>query len=696
RGPAPDPLTHMLRESLDASPVFFGTNLMYLLEVADVMDLPFAGPARTLADIFLEVDTIETTSALHVVASTTADELQRARIEKVLAARSHEVHPVVRDFGRVEVVEALHASHALSDGSHIALMLRWPDGTEAAAIVMILGGPDGRHIGDVILSEDDHAVTRATLRQAADELTVIDTLNLGHAADTLAAAAIGYLDLAEDARPQTESWPALNSFLSYLVRAMFAQNEASPAGEPMTHTPSPFAFWQNTPIEVPAAPAKPTLARLRIEIEETEPLVWREVEVRSDLNLAALHDVIVAAFGWLDYHLHRFWPDTDRYGSHFVTEFDEEESAVGTREETVRIDQVLREAGDQVAYEYDFGDSWRHLITLLSTRPLQSDDPQAVCVGGERRGPVEDVGGTGGHNELVADFTRVGLAGLEKDLQSWLPEGYDPAEFDVETANRELAESRKSPLSHLCPVRLCDGLADLRRRTREGFEDLHDLITALVEADLPQLEDVTEEQAREEFAHLYAMLELVADRPVTLTQAGYLKPAVVATLVESLDVHRDWLWGSSRESDVVPVLCLREGMTEIGLLRKARGRLSITAAGRKALADPAALLSHVASRIGHSRRPFDLEARAAYLLLVGVGDRGPGGERVVPLLAQGGWRYDDGAPISTMALWRATDHTRALLGELFGGRRSREGADFSPSVRAIARGAVLPRRHGAR
>jgi hypothetical protein len=61
--------------------------------------------------------------------------------------------------------------------------------------------------------------------------------------------------------------------------------------------------------------ASPTnaIATLRIEIKYIEPLIWRRVAVRTSMNLMALHKVIQAAMGWLDYHLWEFivdpWPD---------------------------------------------------------------------------------------------------------------------------------------------------------------------------------------------------------------------------------------------------------------------------------------------------------------------------------------------------------------------------------------------------
>ena len=53
---------------------------------------------------------------------------------------------------------------------------------------------------------------------------------------------------------------------------------------------------------------------LRIELEDIEPLIWRRVAVRTSMSLKAVHRLIQAATGWLDYHLWEFTTDHHKYG----------------------------------------------------------------------------------------------------------------------------------------------------------------------------------------------------------------------------------------------------------------------------------------------------------------------------------------------------------------------------------------------
>ncbi len=110
-----------------------------------------------------------------------------------------------------------------------------------------------------------------------------------------------------------------------------------------------------------------TTFRVRIEVIDVVPPIWRTLELTSDLSLDALHEVIQAAFGWENRHLHRFHPTPDPYISDLETIInvgDEDEGAEGISEPSLTLDRLLHEPGDSWYYTYDFGDDWTHLVTL--------------------------------------------------------------------------------------------------------------------------------------------------------------------------------------------------------------------------------------------------------------------------------------------------------------------------------------------
>jgi hypothetical protein len=41
------------------------------------------------------------------------------------------------------------------------------------------------------------------------------------------------------------------------------------------------------------------IATLRIELQDTDPVIWRQVEVPTSVTLKVLHDIIQAVMGWI-------------------------------------------------------------------------------------------------------------------------------------------------------------------------------------------------------------------------------------------------------------------------------------------------------------------------------------------------------------------------------------------------------------
>ena len=54
--------------------------------------------------------------------------------------------------------------------------------------------------------------------------------------------------------------------------------------------------------------------RVRVDLNGTKPPLWRRLELASDLFLDQVHEVMQAAFGWTDSHLHQFGSGPGHYG----------------------------------------------------------------------------------------------------------------------------------------------------------------------------------------------------------------------------------------------------------------------------------------------------------------------------------------------------------------------------------------------
>jgi len=183
-------------------------------------------------------------------------------------------------------------------------------------------------------------------------------------------------------------------------------------------------------------PPKPTkVYRLKITLAEVEPPVWRRLLVPHDITLARLHRLIQAAMGWTNSHLHCFEAGDARYGMTSAEEDEVED------ERRVHLCDLLQRKGQKLLYRYDYGDDWEHIVSLEAV--LEPDRQQAypLCEGGARACPPEDCGGAWGYDELlraVADPKHE----EHQDRLEWLGGDFDPAAFDLDSANREVRRAR--------------------------------------------------------------------------------------------------------------------------------------------------------------------------------------------------------------------------------------------------------------
>lgn len=169
------------------------------------------------------------------------------------------------------------------------------------------------------------------------------------------------------------------------------------------------------------------IARLHIVLDDTEPAIWRAVEVPLAISLKGLHEVIQAAMPFEDEHLFGFRID----GKHYTLP-DAEFDAPGTYSaELATLGAAWEEGIRQIAYTYDFGDNWQHTITV---EEIFEADPTAEyprLLAGEGRAPPEDVGGTFGYEEFQ-DALENPDHPEHASLVDWCGGSFDPSTMDVE------------------------------------------------------------------------------------------------------------------------------------------------------------------------------------------------------------------------------------------------------------------------
>ena len=348
--------------------------------------------------------------------------------------------------------------------------------------------------------------------------------------------------------------------------------------------------------------------RVRLDLKGAKPPIWRRIDIRSDLRLDNVHQVIQASFEWMDYHLYRFSIGGDPFdwkSECFVGPGDDDDSTerIVTSDE-VRLDETLAKPGDVLHYVYDYGDCWDIRILLEEILP-------------------------------------------------------DPAQFDVDEVNDNLSEFSSGEAG----LELRPDLTILISRLTGKVQ-----VDAQARAQSLTQEPLTSADAREHaLTPIMWFLQYVGTTGLTLTAAGYLRPVDVIAAAGQIPAASWWYGERNRQSQTIPVLYFREGLQSVGLLRKAKGRLDLTKAGTKAMSDSEALWLHLIERLPEGK-PGTFAGHAGLLLLLQVASSPAGAKdpyaRIAAALNSVGWRaHGDELVREYDAMW-ADEHTQSLLRNL--------------------------------
>jgi hypothetical protein len=167
------------------------------------------------------------------------------------------------------------------------------------------------------------------------------------------------------------------------------------------------------------------IATVRIELCDSDPLIWRQVEVPTSITLKVLHDIIRTVMGWYDYHLWEFTIGKRKYGLPMDEDWGTEPRIEAGK---IRLREVLKPRRTVIGYLYDFGDCWEHRLTITGIGAGEPGLSYPRYIGGERNAPPEDCGGIPGFYETleaVADPSHESHA----EAKEWLDE-YDPNVID--------------------------------------------------------------------------------------------------------------------------------------------------------------------------------------------------------------------------------------------------------------------------
>lgn len=177
--------------------------------------------------------------------------------------------------------------------------------------------------------------------------------------------------------------------------------------------------------------------QFKITLKNSKPPIWRRIVIPSNATFYELHIAIQDSFDWADYHLHQFLigriydPNAIRVMLPAPEDLFDDQDFVTKDESKTKLSELIKEVGQKINYEYDFGDSWEHLIELEKILPFDSKVAYPQVVTGKRKAPWEDSGGMWGYEEK-RKIIKNAKHPMHKEITEWLEAvGYDDQNLDI-------------------------------------------------------------------------------------------------------------------------------------------------------------------------------------------------------------------------------------------------------------------------
>jgi hypothetical protein len=143
-----------------------------------------------------------------------------------------------------------------------------------------------------------------------------------------------------------------------------------------------------------------SIIRLKITLDDVEPVVMRRVTVRFGIRLDRLHTIVQAAMGWSNSHLWEFLAGGTGWAPRGADD-DIRDGPLDASKATL-LDVLSDVGGKSVKYVYDFSDGWEHTIKVEKVFENIPGLDRPFLLEAAGRCPPEDIGGPSGYAEFLA------------------------------------------------------------------------------------------------------------------------------------------------------------------------------------------------------------------------------------------------------------------------------------------------------
>jgi hypothetical protein len=172
-----------------------------------------------LVQTFLDVDLLETSALLTVIAELSGDDIMRRRVRREITRRAHALPRWLTDLGQAAVDGVVEMVHVLGDGDNIMIGLSLPGGS-ALSLVVYIDHNMGTLVKDAFAVAEPLDVLIEHMRVAGGDDPDTTWADLSPAdarariCDAVERSAIAFPPF------ETESWPACRPLVAWTIRMM--------------------------------------------------------------------------------------------------------------------------------------------------------------------------------------------------------------------------------------------------------------------------------------------------------------------------------------------------------------------------------------------------------------------------------------------------------------------------------------------
>lgn len=203
--------------------------------------------------------------------------------------------------------------------------------------------------------------------------------------------------------------------------------------------------------------------KIKIELRDSEPLIYRRVIVPSNISFEKLHNIIQISMGWSNSYLYDFNIKEEslrvtcdkeaisEYEFYSKLKLNERNDPYGfirnmlkikpKLSNEISIDYYLTQS-NKIEYIYDFGDYWKHDVVMEEIiEDYMYDYP--ICIEAEGNCPPEDIGGMEEYIEFLEVINDKNHPDY-KNVALWARQQNYKEIFDIESTNILMKEMNKN------------------------------------------------------------------------------------------------------------------------------------------------------------------------------------------------------------------------------------------------------------